>query len=412
MPVSILQMEDEDEDHFFLSLLLGYPAAVAVEPTAYDLDGASGGGEIWDMDLGEMAQQTIAWLPGPDDPYPSRDGQVGGALEEHEIFTVSGSRQLQPQQAFNGRLTEYATEYDIHHNLANIADITSIAPVVDNFINHLVQPLIANADDDDFIALTIDSATLEKPLNVSYHKRNTFDPRSFLNAIFKKAQSSGALFLFDGKIKLGVSVMKPISGSGTNRTLKTSMTSDSFFTRKRDLIQIKNNDHRCGYLAITIGYIYDKKQHHEIPLTSRQWRNYMMANSRVLRERMERLFRELNVSTATPLDLEKVREIQSKLPNYQLIVMERPKPVKVLEKSLQPSVCRTSERQADNTRVRSRSASLQLHQKADWVLEQSTVLLQLHDRHRTRSSVSTKLQTVPITSCTSKQQRHLLSRLL
>lgn len=320
---------EEQDDDFFLSLLR--PSALSIEEV---LDDDYHCPSIWDMDGQQLVTpQRLLWQPKRGDPLPIRD-QTGGQLPDTDLLQVVGSKHLQPRSAFGGRLLEHATEYQIQHNLPSITDIYTLAPQIDAFVMNLVTPLLSSAGDNDYIALSLHHKELDHPIHFAFCKKNNFTSQSFLDTVFKMTQSDASRFLLDGLLTVRASLLKQFPGNG--RRLKMSSRAESFYGKKNDLVIIKNNDHRCGYLAYTYGVLYNRKNAGDLKMTRHRWNLLRQETSQLLAAHMDVLFGDADISTATPFDLTKATEIQRRWPEYQLIIMERPNPQKMIHSTPAP----------------------------------------------------------------------------
>jgi hypothetical protein len=81
--------------------------------------------------------------------------------------------------------------------------------------NEIILPLIARAQRNDVMLAYIRHSSLEKPIFITPQKARSFEPKSFLDAIYRVSQSNRT-FLLDGELALEVSVTKPLENMGVN----------------------------------------------------------------------------------------------------------------------------------------------------------------------------------------------------
>lgn len=273
----------------------------------------------------------LAWAPAPDDPLPDRNQQLGQGNDDPGLIHVVRQSSTRQRSAFNGRFTEHSTDYTINHHLNNITDIYSVASTIDKFIHDLVSPVIAQANDTDFVSLQIIHEDLQKPIFVSYHRKNNFNEQAFLNSVFKLVQSGTSRFLLNGQLTLRVSILKSFSGNGRPKP-KVAVEVEKYFGGKYDVVNITNNDIHCGYLAITLGFLFANNY----PMERNLWRSLTRPRSQHLVREMYQLFQQIGYHITQPFDILLAHAIQEKLPDHQLIVIQRPTPIQTLRRADKP----------------------------------------------------------------------------
>ena len=266
-------------------------------------------------------QQAIAWIPQRGTGALKRSlEQTGGAVQSSLI--VAEEVYHEPQRsAFGGLLVEDAVCVRLKHNLHEIEDLLSAARGIDSAISSIVEPLIADARDEDYVALSIEHPDLDSAggMRLCYvHKRN-FNPQSFLDSIYRWVQSNSTQFLMDGRMVLRVSVLRNAVGHGPK--LKAPRRVESYFDPKRSIVTIRNTGSECGWLALTLGKIMADNPNMRTK-DRNEWLKLTREGSRSLRKTMVTVFEGHNVNS--PLCASKFTAVQETLGGYQLIVIKRP----------------------------------------------------------------------------------------
>jgi len=140
--------------------------------------------------------------------------------------------------------------------------------------------------------------------------------------------------MLNGRLTIRVSILKTFAGGV--RPPKLSFEADTFFGRKNDVVMIVNSGHYCGYLAITLGFLYANNQDGSAPLTPHEWRRLYQPNSKFLESAMLELFHEKQIDITTPFDMSRAPEIQQKFSEHQFIVIQRPTSSKTLQHADKP----------------------------------------------------------------------------
>ena len=221
-------------------------------------------------------------------------------------------------------MEEMSTDYTLNHSLAQVTDIGAVAEAIDSFIARLVAPALALAEDTDYVSLQVFHPELESPIFVSYTTKSNFTAQSFMNKLFRFAQSGVTRFLLNGRLTVRVSILRMCVGRA--RSARVAFEIDSFFGRKNDVVQIINDSNSCAYLAITLGVLYADHLANGSFFTRYTWNQLRLPNSPRLRREMERLCLTLGIDHSIPFDLSLAPAVQQRLPQHQLVIIRRPTP--------------------------------------------------------------------------------------
>ncbi|MDI9312736.1 MAG: DNA polymerase [Limnohabitans sp.] len=141
------------------------------------------------------------------------------------------------------------TQFKIKHNLSTIPDLFSIEEEIDNTFFSAINKIIKNSHDLDVISITITHDNLSSPIYIN-RRKNLLKKEDFLNSLIKVSQSDKT-FLLDGVINMKVGITEHIHGKG-KVSFKKIMTIHDYRKQKKCIIKIKNNDSRCGFIAINM----------------------------------------------------------------------------------------------------------------------------------------------------------------
>ena len=176
-------------------------------------------------------------------------GQTGGFIGRAPVILLQQTYREPEQTAFNGRYMESAVRVTLNHNLHEITDILSAASCIDSAIQQIVEPLLAEACDRDFVAMSVQHPDLESDgIRMPFCQRGTFNPRTFLNSIYHWVQSNSSCFLIDGQMILRVSILRSLVGHGRHKSVEKI---DSYFHPKM-IMRINGRGSSCGWLALTL----------------------------------------------------------------------------------------------------------------------------------------------------------------
>jgi hypothetical protein len=129
------------------------------------------------------------------------------------VFNLVNSYPVERHRHFERSI--YRSEYNITHNLSEYSNLFDIEYEIDNMLDEIISPLIARAQRNDVVLAYIRHSSLEKPIFITPQKAGSFEPKSFLDAIFGVSQSN-RIFLLDGELALEVSMTKPLENIGVN----------------------------------------------------------------------------------------------------------------------------------------------------------------------------------------------------
>ena len=251
------------------------------------------------------------------------------------IFNVALDRRMKPLVSRNLNAQEDTFVYHLDHNLDEYLegiknrDVDSFAAIgkkIDAMFASLVEPHLKKLDKGDYISVQVSHENLDRDIYVNWSFRDNFKATTFLDKISQMAQSDKAVFLNSGKLDIKITQYKGLMGSGKGRgsmSTRVPVEKKTYHRNKKSVAFIPNNDHTCGYLAITLGKILADEPNIK-ETKGDYWRNLRRAGRSQLKDLMTTLFQQLEIDTSTPVDEAKLRLIQSKLPEYQLVVVPSP----------------------------------------------------------------------------------------
>jgi hypothetical protein len=111
------------------------------------------------------------------------------------VFNLVNSYPVELHRRFERSI--YRSVYNITHNLSEYSNLFDIEYEIDNMFDQIISPLIARARRNDVVSAYIRHSSLEKPIFIIPQKAGSFEPKSFLGAIYRVSQSNRT-FLLDG----------------------------------------------------------------------------------------------------------------------------------------------------------------------------------------------------------------------
>ena len=146
---------------------------------------------------------------------------------------------------------ELKTTFTIKHNLNSQPNLFNIKTEFESELNRLIRNLIDNAENDDYVAISIINSQLETPIFISPVTVNSFNVKTVFERIKRIAQSYKS-FLGTGVFEIMVALTKLPRGGGKKDKYKCPKTSEEIYRNKRSIIIIKNNDNSCAFRALYI----------------------------------------------------------------------------------------------------------------------------------------------------------------
>lgn len=245
-------------------------------------------------------------------------------------FTPVGPIEREESTKFNHVL--YKTTVLARHNysLAN-NDILSDDYHITEQYRKVVEPIIAEANPYDIISVQVENEHLQKNqlpwnINVSYMAKRHFRYTDFAEKIFATAQSNKH-FMLDGKLTITVIIVKSLRGG--RRSNKRIVTKGQRRRSKSSIIEINNDDHRCGFYAIAMGkWLVDNPLgRSQSSSRNKYWRRLRddarTGKRKCLRTLTSHMSRDYDINMDQELDLNGLETLQNKFEkDFQIIVYE------------------------------------------------------------------------------------------
>ncbi|XP_015793693.1 uncharacterized protein LOC107370221 [Tetranychus urticae] len=202
-------------------------------------------------------------------------------------------------------------------------DLIQVSSAIDTAYERFVEKLISDASSNDMIYITFRNTSENRELYVAFLKRN-FNKETFLDRAYALAQSAGS-FLDSNIFEIKVQIVECLSG-GANRISRLQPGSLRSHLKK-SVHEIINDDNQCGYIAIAIGKFLADLQIGD-PNLPTNWKN-LRRHERIQRKLAADLFMSLDMVCETAVDMNILADIQEKLENYQIIVIDQRTQLKI-----------------------------------------------------------------------------------
>jgi hypothetical protein len=182
---------------------------------------------------------------------------------------------------------------------------------LNNAFQSLFDRLTSDMAPRDQVRLILKSHQLDRPISLPFLQRDRLTPQRFLAAVERVVQSNDQ-FTLDESVSVNVvHVEMPQGGTGRKRDV---VNLESYLTKKRGIIQIKNKDDLCCARAIVVAKAkLDKDPQYKSIVDHR-------------RATQTTLAQELHESAGVPLGscgIAEVKKFQAALPGYQLNVISK-----------------------------------------------------------------------------------------
>lgn len=145
----------------------------------------------------------------------------------------------------------YRSTHLLTHNLSTINDLRDVNQAVTAMFREMVEPIIKEYEDGDYVSIQANHAELDKSIYITYRTKKAMCYEDFIEAIASVSQSNKT-FLMDGKLELVVRVVRRMKGSGHPRNVAVK-TVEKIFLNKSSIITIRNDNNYCGYLSLALG---------------------------------------------------------------------------------------------------------------------------------------------------------------
>jgi hypothetical protein len=182
---------------------------------------------------------------------------------------------------------------------------------LNNAFQSLFDRLTSDMAPHDQVRLILNSHQLDRPISLPFLQRDRLTPQRFLAAVERVVQSNDQFTLDDSVNVNVVHVEMPQGGTGRKRDV---VNLESYLTKKRGIIQIKNKDDLCCARAIIVAKAkLDKDPKYKSIVDHR-------------RATQTTLVQELHESAGVPFGscgIPEVKKFQAALPDYQLNVISK-----------------------------------------------------------------------------------------
>ena len=196
--------------------------------------------------------------------------------------------------------------FNVSHQMRDVSEIQEFQDEIDNGFHSAVFYLIKEQDPDNYISVSLTNDALEGSVYVPPQKVGSFKKTSFLETIYKLAQSK-IEFLLSGTLEVRVRIYKSIKGGGRSKKVP-QIYDQEMKKKKRSVVRIQSKGNSCGYCALAMGQMYHEL---EIKNNSRQtqWASCVKnMSSQIKCGRI--LCEKYGLEFEKPLDLETIQSVQ------------------------------------------------------------------------------------------------------
>ena len=178
-------------------------------------------------------------------------------------------------------------------------------------IRSLFDRLTSDMAPHDQVRLILNSHQLDKPISLPFLQRDRLTPERFLAAVERVVQSNEQFTLDDSVNVNVVHVEMPHGGTGRKRNI---VNLESYLTKKRGIVQIKNKDGLCCARAIIVTKAkYDKDPQYKS----------IVKHERPMQTRLAQELHETSGVPLGPCGIPEVKKFQATLSGYQLNVVSK-----------------------------------------------------------------------------------------
>ena len=160
-------------------------------------------------------------------------------------------------EAFMEKFQAQSSTYKVKIRDVTVRDIAYILETFHKLFDSLLHDITANANDNDFIRLSIQTPQLDYPIQLPFTKKTDLKVSRILDEIERVLQSDEEFILDDGVEIEVIHVHNP--NGGKNRQGYVNL--DRFLINKRCIIRIQNADDLCCARAIVTAKA--KLDHHD-----------------------------------------------------------------------------------------------------------------------------------------------------
>ena len=201
------------------------------------------------------------------------------------------------------------TDYTVQFHPLDVHGVSSVMSTLNSAIRSLFDRLASDMAPHDQVRLILNFHQLDKPISLPFLQRDRLTPERFLAAVERVVQSNEQ-FTLDDSVNVNVVHVQMPQGSGRKR--RNVVNLESYLTKKRGIVQIKNKDELCCARAIIVAKAkYDKDP---------QYKN-IVDHRRGMQTRLAQELHKLSGVPLGPCGSPEVKKFQAVLPEYQLSVV-------------------------------------------------------------------------------------------
>ena len=162
-------------------------------------------------------------------------------------------KEFQPRNIDRFKCQIYKKVFKAKHNF-NEVDILFVGNKIDEMFMKFLEDPLQLARDQDQVSVSITNDKINKPIFVSYKKKN-FDIKELVNKMSELTQSeTGQSFVLTREFEVEVAITRYTLGGARKTTGRNKAPKDAteLSKRKVSVTEIRNEDNACGYWAISL----------------------------------------------------------------------------------------------------------------------------------------------------------------
>ena len=225
----------------------------------------------------------------------------------------------------------FTKQYEITHNLPTVIDVQKEHDRVTELYEQLVMDQMQEANDDDYISVTIKHEMLHlgnisKPIYMGQVQKKNFDPSKLVQKLGLVSQSNS--FLEDKLLTIEVATIRNMRWGGRYQKCGAPVLAQNLYEKKHSIYNMAPKDpNSCVYWAIVFGMEYHENRN--ITNTGfkdiKAWDVFRKNRRDRISKAAKNLCKKCQINYNEPCTLITLRKIQNIIKgNYQIIMFERP----------------------------------------------------------------------------------------
>jgi hypothetical protein len=118
------------------------------------------------------------------------EGNAEGTVAQEPVFEFTLVSRNPNRTSAKLRRTSLQSVYEVKHNFGEYRDLLEVGERVDDLFEAMVEPMLNEVDEDDYVSVEVQHKDIQNPIYMSYRKKLAFEKQQFVNSVYAVSQSN------------------------------------------------------------------------------------------------------------------------------------------------------------------------------------------------------------------------------